>query len=68
MIGHKLPNKTKSATVTESKLFHQLNNPLFVSLLYSVTACSTPAGLVSDTVLKGGLGVRHGVEGSEGID
>jgi hypothetical protein len=28
MIGHKLPNKTKSATVAEPKLFHQLNNPL----------------------------------------
>jgi hypothetical protein len=27
MIGHKLPNKTKSATVAKSKLFHQLNNP-----------------------------------------
>jgi hypothetical protein len=27
MIGHKLPNKMKSATVTEPKLFHQLNNP-----------------------------------------
>jgi hypothetical protein len=27
MIGHKLPNKTKSATVAELKLFHQLNNP-----------------------------------------
>jgi hypothetical protein len=26
MIGYKLPNKTKSATVTEPKLFHQLNN------------------------------------------
>jgi hypothetical protein len=28
MIGYKLPNKTKSATVAEHKLFHQLNNPL----------------------------------------
>jgi hypothetical protein len=28
MIGHKLPNKTKNATVAEPKLFHQLNNPL----------------------------------------
>jgi hypothetical protein len=28
MIGHKLPNKTKSTTVAEPKLFHQLNNPL----------------------------------------
>jgi len=28
MIGHKLPNKTKSATVAEPKLFHQLNNSL----------------------------------------
>jgi hypothetical protein len=27
MIRHKLPNKTKSATVAEPKLFHQLNNP-----------------------------------------
>jgi hypothetical protein len=27
MIGHKLPNKTKNATVAEPKLFHQLNNP-----------------------------------------
>jgi hypothetical protein len=27
MIGHKLPNKTKSAIVAEPKLFHQLNNP-----------------------------------------
>jgi hypothetical protein len=27
MSGHKLPNKTKSATVAEPKLFHQLNNP-----------------------------------------
>jgi hypothetical protein len=27
MIGHKLSNKTKSATVAEPKLFHQLNNP-----------------------------------------
>jgi hypothetical protein len=31
MIGHKLPNKTKSATVAEPKLFHQLNNPLFLA-------------------------------------
>jgi hypothetical protein len=28
MIGHKLPNKTKSATVAELKKFHQLNRPL----------------------------------------
>jgi hypothetical protein len=27
MIEHKLPNKTKSATVAEPKLFHQLNKP-----------------------------------------
>jgi hypothetical protein len=27
MIGHKLSNKTKSATVAESKLFHQQNKP-----------------------------------------
>jgi hypothetical protein len=27
MIGHKLPNKTKSATVAEAKLFPQLNTP-----------------------------------------
>jgi hypothetical protein len=27
MIEQKLPNKTKSATITEPKLFHQLNNP-----------------------------------------
>jgi hypothetical protein len=27
MIGHKLSNKTKSATVAESKLFRQLNKP-----------------------------------------
>jgi hypothetical protein len=27
MIRHKLPNKMKSATVAEPKLFHQLNNP-----------------------------------------
>jgi hypothetical protein len=27
MIEHKLPNKTKSVTVAEPKLFHQLNNP-----------------------------------------
>jgi hypothetical protein len=27
MIEHKLSNKTKSATVVEPKLFHQLNNP-----------------------------------------
>jgi hypothetical protein len=26
MIGHKLPNKTKSDTVAEPKLFHQLNS------------------------------------------
>jgi hypothetical protein len=26
MIEHKLSNKTKSATVAEPKLFHQLNN------------------------------------------
>jgi hypothetical protein len=25
MIGHKLPNKTKNATVVKPKLFHQLN-------------------------------------------
>jgi hypothetical protein len=30
MIGHKLPNKTKSATVAEPKLFHQLNNPIVI--------------------------------------
>jgi hypothetical protein len=28
MIGHKLPNKTKNATVAEPKFFHQLNKPL----------------------------------------
>jgi hypothetical protein len=28
MIGHKLPNKTKSATVAEPKEFPQLNRPL----------------------------------------
>jgi hypothetical protein len=28
MIEHKLPNKTKSATVAEPKLFHQLNKPV----------------------------------------
>jgi hypothetical protein len=27
MIRHKLPNKTKSATVVKPKLFHQLNKP-----------------------------------------
>jgi hypothetical protein len=32
MIGHKLLNKTKSATVAELKLFHQLNN-LFIEEL-----------------------------------
>jgi hypothetical protein len=32
MIGHKLPNKTKSATVAEPKFFHQLNNPLVVDV------------------------------------
>jgi hypothetical protein len=31
MIGHKLPNKTKSVTVAEPKLFHQLNNPEVVA-------------------------------------
>jgi hypothetical protein len=30
MIEHKLPNKIKSATVAEPKLFHQLNNPIGV--------------------------------------
>jgi hypothetical protein len=36
MIGHKLPNKTKSATVAEPKLFHQLNNPFVCdSICYS---------------------------------
>jgi hypothetical protein len=30
MIGHKLPNKMKSDTVAEPKLFHQLNNPSVV--------------------------------------
>jgi hypothetical protein len=28
MIGHKLPNKTKSVTVAEPKTFHQLNRSL----------------------------------------
>jgi hypothetical protein len=28
MIGHKLSNKTKSATVAKSKLFRQLNKPV----------------------------------------
>jgi hypothetical protein len=28
MIGHKLLNKTKSATVTETKKFLQLNRPI----------------------------------------
>jgi hypothetical protein len=30
MIGHKLLNKTKSATVAEPKLFHQLNKPCYI--------------------------------------
>jgi hypothetical protein len=33
MIGHKLPNKTKNATVAEPKLFHQLNNPVDVRVV-----------------------------------
>jgi hypothetical protein len=32
MIGHKLPNKTKSATVAEPNLFHPLNNPDMLKL------------------------------------
>jgi hypothetical protein len=32
MIGHKLSNKTKSATVAEPKPFHQLNNEPHTSL------------------------------------
>jgi hypothetical protein len=35
MIGHKLPNKTKSATVAEPKLFHQLNNPYVINKVVS---------------------------------
>jgi hypothetical protein len=38
MIGHKLPNKTKSATVAEPKPFHQLNNPQYHCLLTTVWA------------------------------
>jgi hypothetical protein len=30
MIGHKLSNKTKNATVAKPKLFHQLNNSLIL--------------------------------------
>jgi hypothetical protein len=44
MIGHKLPNKTKSATVTEPKLFHQLNNPL-VMLILLIEGHYLPGGL-----------------------
>jgi hypothetical protein len=32
MIGHKLLNKMKSATVAESKLFYQLNKALLLFL------------------------------------
>jgi hypothetical protein len=32
MIGHKLPNKTKSTTIAESKLFRKLNNPVTKNL------------------------------------
>jgi hypothetical protein len=37
MIRHKLPNKTKSATVAEPKLFHQLNNPYGVQWNLTIT-------------------------------
>jgi len=36
MIGHKLTNIMKSATVAEPKLFQQLNNP-FASDVYHAT-------------------------------
>jgi hypothetical protein len=43
MIRHKLLNKTKSTTVTESKLFHQLNNPYVQWLvLKHKSTCSKP--------------------------
>jgi deoxyadenosine/deoxycytidine kinase len=42
MIGHKLPNKTKSATVAEPKYFHHLNKPLglFFSSLPAIPSLS----------------------------
>jgi Na+/alanine symporter len=36
MIRHKLSNKTKSGTVAEPKLFHQLNNPFKKKKLQSM--------------------------------
>jgi hypothetical protein len=43
MIGHKLPNKTKSATIAEPKLFHQLNNPKIAGVRAAASA-GQPSG------------------------
>jgi hypothetical protein len=48
MIRHKLPNKTKNATVAEPKLFHQLNKPkvkAFFFLITEVKALRKPVGV-----------------------
>jgi hypothetical protein len=55
MIRHKLPNKTKSGTVTESKPFHQLNNPG-----RHANAGTRPDGTLCAATLPGcGLGLHH---------
>jgi hypothetical protein len=41
MIGQKLLNKTKNATVAEPKLFHQLTNPNVACDLYQLAQQST---------------------------
>jgi hypothetical protein len=50
MIGHKLPNKTKSATVAEPKLFHQLNNPL--NVFCEIRTSQLPSFAPTSSVLK----------------
>jgi hypothetical protein len=40
MIGHKLLNKMKNATITEPKKIHQLNRPLAFLLCFGFLALS----------------------------
>jgi hypothetical protein len=58
MIGHKLPNKTKSATVAEPKLFHQLNNP-YMGSLSSDLVLSAQRGPIPQPVLYMSTGLAE---------
>jgi hypothetical protein len=52
MIGHKLPNKTKSATVAEPKLFRQLNQPLICICKPEVLLATGTANEVNTTLKR----------------